>query len=352
MLKLAIAALVAVIASMQIASAQWAPHHPRAVSQPPSAVLPPPIKSLPRVSVSALIDGKTWPEAIAAVEARSEDYRKEAEAIAPRSTSFGTAHIGMYADNSICSVLGRLLGKAVLVRHLEEKSFTEAYYARNPGSDFAEATLFLDAWARAAKDHLKLDASRRIEVWNLDCVRKFGIPSYARIETPISNTFFDVVDKEVLHVLGDVEPGFARRLLAALDSHPEVHTVALGSAGGVVSEAIWAGQMIRSRRLNTTLWKGCYSACPLVFLGGVNRYIMKPLSELGFHQISVRGVAVALDDPVYNAIAAYAREMGVDSKALLLTIWKASPSGMHIPEYDQLCRSGIATFVQHACSTR
>ena len=56
-------------------------------------------------------------------------------------------------------------------------------------------------------------------------------------------------------------------------TNPEVKIVGLGSPGGAVVEAIRAGYLIRARGLETTQIADCFSACPIVFLGGSRRTV-------------------------------------------------------------------------------
>ena len=58
-----------------------------------------------------------------------------------------------------------------------------------------------------------------------------------------------------------------------------------GSGGGYIDEAMKAGAYIRRKELGTTLYINCDSACPLVFMAGVERLNWSPYPKLGFHQI-------------------------------------------------------------------
>ena len=96
-------------------------------------------------------------------------------------------------------------------------------------------------------------------------------------------------------------------------------------------DAILAGTLIRDRRLDTTLMADCYSACPLVFLGGVGRTIWSPYPRLGFHQASVDGKALAEDHSAYKLIAGYAQDMGADSNFIVERMLQSPPSSMNHP---------------------
>ena len=83
-------------------------------------------------------------------------------------------------------------------------------------------------------------------------------------------------------MLGDITAGFAEGLARALAENAKIETVALGSAGGSLVDALKAGRMIRALGLNTTLWSNCYSACTIVFLGGERRRFGRPIRIWAF----------------------------------------------------------------------
>jgi hypothetical protein len=112
----------------------------------------------------------------------------------------------------------------------------------------------------------------RIELWNLDCVGQHEIGRrHAIASIAPKATFRRHADSIV--VLGDIDAGFYERFRAILASSNGVTTISLGSGGGSVRDAIMTGLLIRKAGLRTTLFADCYSACPLIFLGGVNRTI-------------------------------------------------------------------------------
>jgi hypothetical protein len=181
-----------------------------------------------------------------------------------------------------------------------------------------------------------------------------GIPhKYANVTT--SQVFYTVRNNgSVIHVLGDIEPGFSKKLEEVLEANPSVDTVALGSGGGSVYEALKAGYLIRSKSLKTTLWNSCYSACPLVFIGGVERTIWSPYPKFGFHQVSISGVAIPLNSKIYRDIGHYGELMGVDATWLLNNMFVASPSSMNAIKGDdvKLCEARIVHWVQRGCSAK
>ncbi|WP_417679911.1 hypothetical protein [Roseibium sp.] len=157
-------------------------------------------------------------------------------------------------------------------------------------------------------------------------------------------------DGRTLTILGDVTPGYDDRMVAALNAYPSVREVALGSDGGSVQDALNAGLEIRKRKLDTVLFGDCFSACPLVFLGGVKRIVWSPYPKLGFHQVSERsGKAIALDDPLYDLIASYIHAMGADPTILLGYMFAAGPEQIFVPEILNYCEGGLVTWGQRVC---
>ncbi|MEZ5789530.1 MAG: hypothetical protein R3D34_01560 [Nitratireductor sp.] len=177
------------------------------------------------------------------------------------------------------------------------------------------------------------------------------IPATAYIGERSQATFYTVEnDGKVLRVFGDVEMGFARKLADALDANPGVKHVALGSGGGLVKEAIEAAILIRSRKLTTVLWNECYSACTMVFLGGVDREIWSPYPNLSFHQVSAEGKALPSSHPIYKTIREFAYSMGADGDAFVKLILSSLPDKLTDADLFDLCAAYIATWVQRACS--
>ena len=188
----------------------------------------------------------------------------------------------------------------------------------------------------------------RVETWNLDCVRQHGIGKDQYVGRISSGAEFSVRDDQFF-VLGDIDDGFFDRFRQALGKSSRVKTVALGSGGGNVRDAILAGLLIREKGLNTTLNSDCYSACSLIFLGGVNRNVLSPYPRLGFHQASAAGKALPPSNDVYRVVRDYERAMAADSELVLAFMHKAKPEDMHYPDVWDLCEPRITTWVQRGC---
>jgi type II secretory pathway pseudopilin PulG len=266
----------------------------------------------------------------------------------------GTMHNEINVPQHSCYVLGRLLGQDAYVRH-RKFTYTPNFKLRTSENayDLRVMAISLDNFANVANLILEMTREERIVEWNLDCVGNYKIPRSRWIKQSKASTFYQVKnDGKVLQILGNIEAGFSDKIISAIESNPDVETIALGSAGGSVNEALEAGRYIRSKGLGTILWNNCYSACPLVFMGGVERTIWSPYPSLGLHQVYSKDGATPLDSRVYKDIFAYLTDMGVDTRFVLTNMWKASPNTMNVLEVgDNLCETRIATWVQRICSS-
>lgn len=291
-----------------------------------------------------------WDEEVKRVESLMEEMTRKADSL--QADLLGTMYNALHIPEHTCSILGRMLGMSEQVTHLVPAlPDDDADESEFPGEEFRVAAHSLYNWLHTLELLRGMSEARRVREWNLDCAGHLGIPSTARIAESTEEAFF-LLDKagRRLDVIGDVTEGYHARLVAALDANPMVTTVALGSDGGLVIEALRAGAEIRRRGLDTTLWNNCNSACPLVFLGGEDRTIWSPYPQLGFHQIRDSAGAVPLTAPIYRRVAEYAKAMGVDDRALLRLLASAPPEDIARAHPKVLCQARIATWIQRWCS--
>lgn len=303
-------------------------------------------------------DADSWTKAIANVEKLLEKYlRKSDELLRASDPGYserdftplgyaGNQYPLWYYQEHQCAILGRMLGKAEYIGHLEPplppltSSLDEVW----------GAAMSLDTWIYTAKRLVKLPRGERAQVWNLECVGEHGIPDEVWDERGQDIVFMEA-DGVYMRVYGDVVDGFYEQLVDALNANPQVTIVGLGSAGGSVRDAVFAGIEIRKRGLRTQLIGPCYSACPLVFIGGERRTVMRPFPSFGFHQMYTDSGPLPLDDEFYGLVAAYAERMGIDALWLISQMYKSPPEDMNIlgdqeTERDELCRRGIVTGYQ------
>lgn len=263
----------------------------------------------------------------------------------------GTAHNEDGVREGSCYALGMLLGFARDVERLNPRQLTIDLTMRT-SDNAADARVIsneLNNYAINGTNALNLTPGARAQEWNFDCLGRFGIPESDFIA--VRSTFASLeYDGKTLRILGDVDVGFAQNLIDAVTANPSVTTVSLGSGGGLVGEALRAGEFIRARHLNTTLWNGCYSACPFVFMAGVKRTIWSPYPVLGFHQASKAGTPIPWSDSLYQLQAEYLRAMGVDAGYVLRQMQKSDPDHMtKVRGGSELCKAGVATWIQRSC---
>lgn len=316
---------------------------------------------LPTLSLAE--KGLPWPETIAKVEALLEEYVSRSDELLRQEDEFyrsenmsplgylGNACANCYWPMHQCAILGRMLGKPELVSHLEEPLPP----LTAPLGEVWSASESLNQWVHTAKRLVETPEVERTNIWNLECVGHFDIPKTG-FDKPGQQSVTIRADGSYLWVYGDIVQGFYDEFVIALNEHPEVTTIGLGSGGGSVRDAILAGSEIRKRGLNTQLTGPCLSACPIVFIGGVSRNVMQPFPPLGFHQMYSEGGALALNDPTYQLVADYAWAMGIDGTWFVLQMAAAEPTDMNMQgddlvERDELCIRRAVTWYQGIGST-
>lgn len=178
--------------------------------------------------------------------------------------NLGTIYNEVDANAHACFILSRLLNKNKNMFKIEYKLDFSDKSEENAETLRIESNS-LTNYSIAAERLIKLTTDEQIIEWNLDCATRENKLEHERIPTNSESTFYTLINNgETLKILGKIEKGFTRKLINAVQSHPNVKTIALGSGGGLVSEALDAGFYIRVNNLDTTLYNNCYSACPLV----------------------------------------------------------------------------------------
>jgi hypothetical protein len=297
----------------------------------------------------AVSENQNWQSAIETVEDSAKRYRDYAVAVGGTGAA-GTMYNGYMYDQHRCAILGRILGLKEFVRHIEEFEYPPLSSESDP-HDLLVFSISLDNWVAAAQWAINASESERKNVWNLDCVGQMGILASLWQESDTPNADFKQ-EGTILHVYGDIDVGFYNRFVEALDMASGVTEVTLGSGGGSVRDALLAGYEIRIRGLNTTLYGNCFSACPLLFVGGVERVLWANPHRLGFHQIYYGdGTPLPFDDEIYRLVMLYLEQMNVESSTVISWMLSAGPREMFEPEVADLCLPRVATFVQRICSS-
>ena len=102
------------------------------------------------------------------------------------------------------------------------------------------------------------------------------------------------VEGEVLHyntelAVNEIDRGIQEedsdKLLKTLKNNPNIKTIHLTSWGGLISTAVEMADIIIDFELDTHVKEICFSACPLLLVGGEQRTLERG-SKIGFHRSS------------------------------------------------------------------
>jgi hypothetical protein len=300
---------------------------------------------------------KSWSQAMADVEELLDRYEaaariaivKEAhtEGEEPRGIDEYFGNTGNRIDQSthLCAILGRRLGFVEEIVHLEPP-----LPAMDSDSYTLARTVYsLRNWLSAAGAFGEMSQPERAQYWNLECLANpaIGVRSYHRAA---NNHVFFALDDQYLIIYGQIVEGYSSKLIDVLNQNPQVKAIRLGSGGGSVAEAMRAGTLIRQRGLRTEMQGPCFSACPLVFAGGVERLQWGEGYNLGFHQVSTGASRqpIPLKSSIYEEIAVYLDGMGVNGSWAVMQMQDALPSEMKYlgdtdAESELLCKMGFVT---------
>ncbi|MEM8536564.1 MAG: hypothetical protein AAGF56_01750 [Pseudomonadota bacterium] len=150
---------------------------------------------------------------------------------------------------------------------------------------------------------------------------------------------------------GGIETGDAARILTLIDEAvPPPATLVLQSPGGAVTEALALGRGVRDRALRTQMLAGeyCYSACPYVLAGGVERAIDAD-AQVGVHQHyfgenTLLPASFAVEDIQAGQaeVMIYLDEMGIDPLVMQHAL-STPPVEIYVLLPDQLRDYGFLT---------
>jgi len=149
-----------------------------------------------------------------------------------------------------------------------------------------------------------------------------------------------------LRVNGDINDGFAQRVIRELRTYRAVGLV-INSPGGAVAEARKLGRYLRANGLRTAVDRVCVSACIDVLAGGSERYAT-PRAKLGTHQSKVPGrYSSHAGGQFYVADSyRYLREMGVDAEVAIAAALIPNDKILLIPLADALKTRLITAVVE------
>ena len=99
-------------------------------------------------------------------------------------------------------------------------------------------------------------------------------------------------DKTVLHVGGGIGFGISKEFKNILNKNETISVVVLDSEGGRIYEGRKLFKLIKDNELDTHTNVGCFSACAIAYMGGIERTISNN-ANIAFHQYSAYTDAVA-----------------------------------------------------------
>lgn len=132
------------------------------------------------------------------------------------------------------------------------------------------------------------------------------------------------------------------QVLTELKAAEGVRVVLLDSEGGNVQAGRAIGLFLAARGLNTRVDGRCYSACTLVFAGGVSRELGAQ-GRLGFHGYRFDGamqVQTVDKDAIEDKDRDYFSVQGFDG-AFVERIFATAPDDLWVPSRDELIAAGV-----------
>jgi hypothetical protein len=140
---------------------------------------------------------------------------------------------------------------------------------------------------------------------------------------------------------GSFQRGASEAVRRALDANPHVRVLQLESLGGWVGEAVRASQLLRERGIETEAIGKCFSACSIVFAGGVKRRAL-PDVQIGFHTANYTGMDEATVQRLQTRMREAYEAAGFDT-AFLDEIMRTPFERMWIPERNELRAARVLT---------
>jgi len=147
-------------------------------------------------------------------------------------------------------------------------------------------------------------------------------------------------DGRTLILDGPLGIGAAAQVKAALERNAGLRTVVVAGPGGRVGPAYQIARLIRARGLDTRVEHRCYSACTVVFLGGVRRSI-GPRGELGFHRLSFPGMDDAELADANRQLRDFMAFAGQVSGPFVRRVMETPSESIWIPTPQELLEAGV-----------
>lgn len=110
-----------------------------------------------------------------------------------------------------------------------------------------------------------------------------GAHRLADVSKEFPEELFYLADQHALVVNDDITPGFAWSIARKVAAHPDINMVLLRSGGGLLEEAVMAGDTLRHHGIKrVVVVDSCDSACTAIFFSLSERYIAQK-SEVDLH---------------------------------------------------------------------
>lgn len=292
---------------------------------------------------------ETVRENIARSQNLAQRYLQAADRI---DGGLGAGQVFRHADKRehYCSILADLLQVPETV--------PEEYMLEDPGL-LSNEPYQLRLYAQSLQNYAELAVSLKRQsdfslryLWNLNCWSRFELRKHFTDDRYQDYVVSTTPDRKTLRIVGDIQSGLFGVVARRLVIHRSIQNVELGSFGGSVYEAIKIGELIRQKGLNTVLSNNCFSACTLIFLGGVERHIPAPYYSLGFHRVTSRGWPVPNNDEVYDRIRTYAELMVGNGDDIVEANLGGDGFDYFMFDRKSLCDKFIATSVESVCERR
>ena len=133
-----------------------------------------------------------------------------------------------------------------------------------------------------------------------------------------------------------------RHKIEALNQGSDYKTaISLDSPGGDSTAGIFIGNYVRTNQWITTVppHKGCLSACAIIWLSGVKRYLSSR-SSIGFHSIAFATDPSKRNDNGNDIVGAYLRAIDVP-EILIQRIYKTPPTSMDYMYRSEAIKLGL-----------
>ena len=156
-----------------------------------------------------------------------------------------------------------------------------------------------------------------------------------------------------LVIQGDIGPGSARALRAALSKHPDRDgpqplLIRLSSQGGLVSEAAQMRGQLLVAGVNTMAVGGCYSACTDLLITGRVRWLASEFTRVGFHRSGhVLGGDGGGQSPEDQAYVQWLIDQGVD-RDFATRILSVPFEDIWLPSAQEMLDAGVVHWVRES----